>query len=383
MKVLLIEKLIAMNGLPRTSSHKLSADILYSLVGYQHTHSDLTIMVQEITAIQDHEIYNKVVYKLDEFEDTITKLSANKYDCVVTFDLELVVRCKNLPISNLIFCAMDMKSFLTQEEREVLALPWVKVISFLPRLSDIEGLKINKSCTSTCSYMADVDIEPPKPHEGRRVVVPIDGRFDQEDLIVSPINLINGIIRKIYASYSDSLVTVALVGAKVQYISQSPNVQVVGVRSLGEYLDILRSSDLQVCYSIKYTLDLFPFYGMEFGIPTALISEPSFIKDYPYLPYDQTEILGVNSLEMESMRVINPDYSTYLRSLAASFDEIKFNIDFQTAFRSVANVAYREEYRESIEDKIKETEEFYKNHPELNENVIKQFNKEHTNEHPN
>jgi hypothetical protein len=382
MKVLLIEKLIPMNGLPRTSSHKLSADILYSLVGYQHTHCDLTVMVQEVTAIQDHDIYKKVVYKLEEFEDTITQLSVNKYDCVVTFDFELVKRCKDLPISNLIFCAMDMKSFLTQEEKELLSLPWIKVISFLPRLSDIEGMKINKSCNPTCSYMADVEVDPLPPHEGRRIIVPIDGRFDQEDLIVSPIDLINGIVKKILANYFDATIIVAMVGARVIYLSQSPKVQVVGVQSLGEYLNLLRGSDLQVCYSIKYTLDLFPFYGMEFGIPTALISEPSFIKDYPYLPYDQTEILGVNSLEMESMRVINPDFPTYLRSLAGSFDEVKFNIDFQTAFRSVANIAYREEFRESIEDKLKETEEFYKNHPELNENVIKQLDKEHKNEHP-
>lgn len=369
MKLLVVEKVGGSPMVPLTSSFLLETTIIYSLVGYQGFNYDVTILHEKGRGqMPESKLFKVEEYVYEDYEKKIEELSVNKYDGVIVFSSSLVKRSKNLPISNLIYCCSESDAFLDPEMEEVIKLPWVKVIGFIPSLSEVRGLKVDKFCTPVCYYEPDnADPELIK-HDGFRVIVPIDYRFG------SKLNeLLHIMIDAISEAYPSATIVLAFIGLNIRTIMTPDDIQVVQCNTLGDYVMELLKSDLQVSYNIPYVLDLYPFMSMQFGVPVALISGPTYKKTYPYLEDAYTEILGVNSVDMNAVRDSDPGYSNYLKEQAKMHDEVQFNIKFHSALASIINVDYREEYRTSFADRMKQLEEFRRSR---NQNLTNQTKNE-------
>lgn len=362
MKLLVVEKLGANAKLPLTSSHLLAQNLIYSLVGYRHFNDDVTILRDGEGILPKSEVYKVENYDVDHYEDKIKELSKNRYDGVMVFDAELVTRSVDLPISNLIWCCSESEPFISPELKAALELPWIKVISFLPSLSEIQGMKVTRLCTPAVHYESDTEVEL-EEHSRHTIMIPIDFRVVGPELN-DVINTTLGLCKK---SYPNSDIILGFIGIQIR--EENPDAGPMGVtpksyNHLGEYLADLIKCDLQVSYKVPYSLDLYPFLSMEFGVPFALVTGPAFKKDYPYLEDDYTEILGVNSIEMEATRSSDPSYGNYLKNLAKSYDEIRFNLQFHQALNGIINLDYREQYRVPFTERMEELRRFREEHPE-------------------
>lgn len=354
MKLLVVEKVGGSPVVPITSSFQLESTVIYSLIGYQGFNYDVTILQEENGHTQQSDLFKLEKYKLENYEKKITELSVNKYDAVLVFDAELVLRSKDLPISNLIYLCSDSKPFLSVELEEVIKLPWVKVIGFMPSLKEVKGLKVDRLCTPVCYYDPTEDTLLPVKHEGYKIIIPLDHRYgDSLNSVLTPT------VRSCREAYPNSQIILAFLGYKIhELLSDDPNVTCIECHTLGDYIGEMVKCDLQVTCNIPYVLDLFPFTAMSFGIPVALITGPTFKNNYPYLEDAFTEILGVNSIDMEAQRASDSGYSTYIREQARMHDEMQFNIQFHTALGALINRDYREQYRTSFAEKMKQVEEF-------------------------